>query len=215
MNKLYIIALCEIKFDNSLFVLNNFPNYIVIGSDEKLKETISKNAYKIKDYYYQRDSNNPLFPYEDYSKYKARIEKGAVIRNNVTIKDSAIILMGAIINIGASIGENTMIDMNAVIGSGAIIKDNVHISAGVVIAGVLEPISTKPVIIEDDVFIGANSTISEGVTIKKGAVIGANSFVNHDVEENSLYYGSPIKFIRKVSIDDYKKLATNKTLRKS
>ena len=214
MNKLYIHALCEIKFDENVYVFNVFPNYIIIGKDEYLNDILSKNAYKIKDYYYDKDSNNPLLDYDDYSIYKARIEKGAVIRKNVTLADSAIILMGAIINMGASIGENTLIDMNAVIGSGAIIKNNVHISAGAVISGVLEPISNNPVIIEDDVFIGANSTIKEGVHIKKGAIIGANSYVSHDVEENSLCYGAPAKFIRKATNDDYEKLAINKSLRR-
>ena len=60
MNKLYIHALCEIKFDENVYVFNDFPNYIIIGKDEYLNDILSKNAYKIKDYYYDKDSNNPL-----------------------------------------------------------------------------------------------------------------------------------------------------------
>ena len=52
MNKLYIHALCEIKFDENVYVFNVFPNYIIIGKDEYLNDILSKNAYKIKDYYY-------------------------------------------------------------------------------------------------------------------------------------------------------------------
>lgn len=213
MIKLYIIALCPIDFDEKYFVFKQFPYYLIITKESDIKEILSQNTYKIKNFYIDKDSNNALFDYDDISKYKARIEKGAIIRKNVDIADSAVILMGAVINIGAKIGENTMIDMNAVIGSGAIIKNNVHISAGVVISGVLEPLSNEPVIIEDNVFIGANTTIKEGVHIQKGAIIGANSFVSKNVLEGTLNYGSPCKFIRYATKQDYENVKINPMLR--
>ncbi len=43
----------------------------------------------------------------------------------------------------------------------------------------------------DDVWIGANTVISDGVTIGKGSIIGACSFVNKDIPEYSIAYGSP------------------------
>ena len=52
-----------------------------------------------------------------------------------------------------------------------------------------------PIIIGDDVWIGANSTITDGVKIGKGAVIAANSCVNCDVEEYSIYGGVPARKI--------------------
>ena len=65
-----------------------------------------------------------------------------------------------------------MIDMNAVVGARGTVGKNVHLGAGAVIAGVLEPPSKEPVIIEDDVLIGANAVILEGIRIGKGAVVG-------------------------------------------
>ena len=47
------------------------------------------------------------------------------------------------------------------------------LARGLFIDGVLEPINDTPVIIEDGAFIGANATIVEGITVSKGAVIGA------------------------------------------
>lgn len=213
MIKLYIVALSTIDFEDKYFVFKQFPYYLVFAKESEVKNILAKNAYKIKNFYIDTDTNNALFDYDNLSIYNARIEKGAVIRKNVEIDDSAIILMGAIINIGAKIGANTMIDMNAVIGSGAIIKNNVHISAGVVISGVLEPISTSPVIIEDNVFIGANTVIKEGVHIEKGAIIGANSYVSKDISAYTLNYGTPCKFIRYATKEDYEKLKLNPTLR--
>jgi 2,3,4,5-tetrahydropyridine-2-carboxylate N-succinyltransferase len=49
----------------------------------------------------------------------------------------------------------------------------VHLSAGVLIGGVLEPAGARPVIVEDEAFVGAGSSLLEGVLVGAGAVIGA------------------------------------------
>lgn len=215
MVKLYLIAKSPIKLKKEYFVFNNDLNYLVITNESEVNKILFENKNKIIKYYIDSDSNNALFNYESITKYKARIEKGAIIRKNVEIAPSAIILMGAVINIGAKIGENTMIDMNAVIGSGAVIKNNVHVSAGVVISGILEPSSNIPVIIEDNVFIGANSVIKEGIHIEKNSIIGANSFVNKNIKEGTLNYGTPCRYIRNATNEDYEKIKINPLLRAS
>ncbi|MFZ7241448.1 acyltransferase [Avibacterium avium] len=50
---------------------------------------------------------------------------------------------------------------------------------------------SAPIIIEDDVWIGANVTILKGVTIKQGSIIAAGSVVNKDVEAFSIVGGVP------------------------
>ena len=52
-----------------------------------------------------------LFPLLDKRYLNARIEPGAIIRDQVTIEDNAVVMMGAVINIGAEVGAGTMIDM--------------------------------------------------------------------------------------------------------
>lgn len=52
------------------------------------------------------------------------------------------------------------------------------------------------VIIEDDVWIGANSVILPGVKIHRGAVIGAGSVVTKDIPENAIAYGNPARVIK-------------------
>ena len=76
-------------------------------------------------------------------------------------------------NIGAYIDEGSMVDSLALVGSCAQIGKNVHLGAGVIIGGVLEPVGAYPVIIEDNVFVGAGSQITEGTIVKEKAVIGA------------------------------------------
>jgi acetyltransferase-like isoleucine patch superfamily enzyme len=59
-------------------------------------------------------------------------------------------------------------------------------------------IATAPVIIEDDVFIGANSIILKGVTIGKRAVIGAGSVVTKNIPADEIWAGNPARFIKRV-----------------
>jgi len=54
----------------------------------------------------------------------------------------------------------------------------------------------KEVVIEDDVWIGANVVVSPGVHIKRGAIVGANSVVTKDVDAYSIVGGAPAKFIK-------------------
>lgn len=61
----------------------------------------------------------------------------------------------------------------------------------------LPNVSCSPVIIEDDVWIGFNSSIFQGVTIGKGAIVGAQSIVVHDVPPYHIVIGNPAKIIGK------------------
>jgi len=70
-----------------------------------------------------------------------------------------------------------MIDTWATVGSCAQIGKNCHISGGTGIGGVLEPLQAGPVIIEDNVFIGARSEVAEGVVVEEGSVISMGVFI--------------------------------------
>lgn len=62
----------------------------------------------------------------------------------------------------------------------------------------LEATETKPIIIEDDVWIGANVTILKGVTIGRGSVIGAGSVVSKCIPPMSIAAGAPAKVIKAI-----------------
>lgn len=160
----------------------------------------------IKQYRVENDGRNTGVAMIDKKKFNARIEPGAIIRDQVEIGDNAVIMMGAVINIGAEIGAGSMIDMGAILGGRALVGKNCHIGAGSVLAGVVEPPSAQPVVIEDDVLIGANAVILEGVRVGKGAVVGAGSIVTKDVEPYTVVAGSPARKIKDAAqVDDQKK----------
>jgi 2,3,4,5-tetrahydropyridine-2,6-dicarboxylate N-succinyltransferase len=87
--------------------------------------------------------------------------------------EPGVILMPSYVNVGARVGEGTMVDTWATVGSCAQIGRRVHLSGGVGIGGVLEPPQSRPVIVEDDCFIGSRAIVVEGVLVEEGAVLGA------------------------------------------
>ena len=112
------------------------------------------------------------------------------------IGEGAVIMMGAILNIGAVVGRGTMIDMGTVLGGRATVGDHCHIGAGTVLAGVVEPASATPVVVEDNVMIGANAVVLEGVRIGEGAVVAAGAVVTEDVPPNAVVAGTPARVIK-------------------
>ena len=169
---------------------------IVFGDWAVVQPILAENADKIEDFVVENDCRNSAIPLLDMKNIKARIEPGAFIRDKVEIGDNAVIMMGAIINIGAVIGEGSMIDMGAVLGGRATVGKNCHIGAGAVLAGVIEPPSATPVIVEDGVLVGANAVVLEGVHIGKNAVVAAGAVVTEDVPENAVVAGAPARVLK-------------------
>jgi 2,3,4,5-tetrahydropyridine-2,6-dicarboxylate N-acetyltransferase len=161
-------------------------------------EFLEKNKNYIRNYKIEADRRNSAIPLADLTKYNARIEPGAIIREMVEIGDNCVIMMGAVLNIGAVIGARTMIDMNVVVGGRAIVGKDSHIGAGTVLAGVVEPPNANPVIVGDNVLIGANAVVLEGIKIGDGAVVAAGSVVVKDVEKNTVVAGVPAKVVKMV-----------------
>ena len=157
--------------------------YILFGETDEVSRFLETNKDKIEKFRVEYDRRNSAIPLVDVTQIDARIEPGAIIRDKVTIGKNAVIMMGAVVNIGAEIGEGTMVDMNAVVGARGTLGKRVHFGAGAVVAGVLEPPSKSPCVIEDDVLIGANAVILEGVKIGKGSVVAAGSVVVEDVQK--------------------------------
>lgn len=112
----------------------------------------------------------------EFDKAGFRAVPNCVVRHSAYIAPG-VVLMPSFVNLGAFVDEGTMVDTWATIGSCAQIGKNCHISGGVGIGGVLEPLQADPVIIEDNVFIGARSEVAEGVRVEEGAVLSMGVFI--------------------------------------
>ena len=195
--KVYVkgdLSAAEVPEGVKLFGTADF--WVLIGDCQPVRDVLATHADKIQDSYTEYDRRNSAVPMLDITNVEARIEPGCTIRDRVKIGKNAVIMMGAVINIGADIGEGTMIDMNAVLGARATVGKNAHVGAGAVLAGVLEPPSATPVIVEDGVMIGANAVVLEGVRIGANAVVAAGAVVTEDVPAGAVVAGSPARVIK-------------------
>jgi 2,3,4,5-tetrahydropyridine-2,6-dicarboxylate N-succinyltransferase len=98
---------------------------------------------------------------------------GTAVRRGAHLADGVVVMPPSYVNIGAFVGAATMVDSHVLVGSCAQIGARVHLSAGVTIGGVLEPAGARPVIVEDDAFVGAGCALLDGVLVQHGAVIAA------------------------------------------
>lgn len=152
-----------------------------LGDDWQVNEWVKKAV--ILNFPIQQMETIETPPFEYYDKMPLKTgyqEKGVRVVPPATARYGSyiapgVVLMPSYVNLGAYVDSGTMVDTWATVGSCAQIGKNVHLSGGVGIGGVLEPVQSAPVIIEDDAFIGSRCIVVEGVRVGKGAVLGANT----------------------------------------
>ncbi len=198
--KVYVNGHFEnVTFPESFKVFGSEHSKVIFCEADEWKQFYQQNHSLITELEIEMDRRNSAIPLKDLTNTNARIEPGAFIREQAIIEDGAVVMMGATINIGAIVGEGTMIDMNATLGGRATTGKNVHVGAGAVLAGVIEPPSASPVVIEDNVLIGANAVILEGVRVGAGAIVAAGAIVTQDVTAGAVVAGTPAKVIKQTS----------------
>jgi 2,3,4,5-tetrahydropyridine-2-carboxylate N-succinyltransferase len=127
-------------------------------------------------------------PFFDKSTYRVKqftassgvriVPGGSSIRDGCYVGKGVTCMPPMYINVGSYVDDGTMIDSHALVGSCAQVGRNCHISAASQIGGVLEPVGAMPVIIEDDVLVGGNCGVYEGVVVKRRAVLGTGTILN-------------------------------------
>ena len=192
--KVYVWEKEAVEFPNCHVFQGTEGQKIVFGDWKDVAPILQANDFCHVEI--ENNCRNSAIPMLDMKDIPARIEPGAIIREQVEIGRNAVIMMGAILNIGAIVGEGTMIDMGAVLGGRATVGRNCHVGAGAVLAGVIEPASATPVIVEDNVLIGANAVVIEGCRIGHDAVVAAGAIVVGDVAPNTVVAGCPAKVIK-------------------
>ena len=109
-----------------------------------------------------------------------------------------------------SIGDHTRIGIHCTVIGPVCIGNNVNLAQGITVTALNhnfedatkrideQGISTKPVVIGDDVWIGANAVILPGVTIGRHVVVAAGAVVTKDVPDNCVVGGVPAKLIKQI-----------------
>ena len=111
-----------------------------------------------------------------------------------------------------TIGEHTRIGIHCTVIGPVCIGNNVNLAQGITVTALNhnfedttrrideQGISTKPVVISDDVWIGANAVILPGVTIGRHVVVAAGAVVTKDVPDNCVVGGVPAKVIKQLAV---------------
>lgn len=108
------------------------------------------------------------------------ISPGAVVRRG-SYQGPGVTVMPSHLGIGTFVDEDSLIDTWVGVGSGAQIGKRVHVGGGSGVGGMLEPETARPVVIEDDVFIGARAMVYSGARVGRGAVLGVGALLTDSI----------------------------------
>lgn len=186
----------NIRFENKIIYefirfRSNLRSLLLFGNSKKVK--FGRNV-KLSG---QIKFGNNIY-IQDYSCVRGlniNIEDNVFIHENVLIRSNEYI----------SIGKNTTINRNCCVLAKVVIGENCSIAPNVVIVGANHNFKDPTMVIkaqgsemlgikiEDDVWIGANVTVLDGITIGKGAVVAAGAVVNKQVLPYTIVGGIPAK----------------------
>ncbi len=119
---------------------------------------------------------------------------GTTIRRGAYLGSDCIMMSPSFVNIGAYVGDGTLVDSCDTVGSCAQIGENVKLGANTLIGGVLEPVESAPVIVEDGVSLGAGCRVTSGFVVGENSVVGENTLLTpripvYDLVEEEVLYG--------------------------
>jgi len=108
---------------------------------------------------------------------ECRIPAGSLVREGAYLGPRVTCMPPAVIQIGAFVDEGTFIDSYALIGLCAQIGRGVHIGSSSTVGGYILPLESPPTTLEDNVILGGNCGVYEGVRVGRGAVLMAGTLI--------------------------------------
>ena len=143
--------------------------------------------------YIRKKIVNEVFKLDKTFKWETVISKNCILNGNINIGKGSLIMSGVVINTDTTIGNHCIINTSSSIDHDNYFKDFSSCGPGVVTGG--------NVTLGENSYLGIGSIVKHGVQIGKNTVIGGNSFVNKKCLDNFLYFGVPVKQIRKRKVD--------------
>ncbi len=196
--------------------LKNFKKFKVLGfcDEKKTAAQILKSKFKLKDLGSFKDISKKIdrntkgiigigenkirkkivrecYLLNKKFKWINLISKNSIIDRNVHTGEGSVILSGTVIRNDVKIGNHCLINSSCSIDHDTILSDFSSCGPGVVSGG--------NVFIGQSSFVGIGSTIKHSIKISDNVIIGGNSYVNKSCSSGFLYFGNPIKKIKKIS----------------
>jgi 2,3,4,5-tetrahydropyridine-2-carboxylate N-succinyltransferase len=119
---------------------------------------------------------------------------GTTVRCGASLGADVIMMSPSFVNIGAHVGDGTLVDSCDTVGSCAQIGENVKLGANTLIGGVLEPVESAPVVVEDGASLGAGCRVTSGFVVGENSVVGENTLLTpripvYDLVAEEILYG--------------------------
>jgi 2,3,4,5-tetrahydropyridine-2-carboxylate N-succinyltransferase len=119
---------------------------------------------------------------------------GTTVRRGACLGSDIIMMSPSFVNVGARVGDGTLVDSCDTVGSCAQIGENVKLGANTLVGGVLEPVESSPVVVEDGVSLGAGCRVTSGFVVGADSVVGENTLLTpripvYDLVEEEVVYG--------------------------
>jgi len=178
-------------------IIDKDNNLEVLSSIENMNSVIDDDTYgivAIGSNFLRRKVVDEVESINKNFKWATVISTNAIIDNNANINEGSIIVAGSIINTGTNIKKHCIINTNTSIDHDNIFNEFSSTGPSVTTGG--------SVSIGALTHIGINSAISNNVSIGTNTVIGGKSFVNKNCDDDSVYYGVPIKKIKNRKEDE-------------
>lgn len=175
----------DANFDENLLALRNQADSLCFQINQTNPKETEKIQSLLKQLFGKFEKNCTVLQpvYADYGCY-TKIDEGTFINHGAYFMDGGTVTIGKMCFIGPNCGFYTA--SHPLIASQ---RNQGYENA-------------KPIVIEDNVWIGGDVTILPGVTIGEGAIIGAKSLVNKDIPASSIAFGNPCRPVRKITDED-------------
>lgn len=134
------------------------------------------------------------------TKLKITLHNNTRLKHDIIIQGSGEFTLGENSYVSSysviGVNERITIGANVMIANSVSIRDTDHNFSGNQTNMINQGIVTRPIVIEDNVWIGHGVVITKGVTIKTGSVIAANAVVTKDVPANVIVGGVPARILK-------------------
>ena len=170
------------------FIGNAIVDILAQTTDEILKKLkIQKGAMQLID---KETSDNLL----KNIKYPKIIDNSSKISKSASIGKGSIVMANTFIGVKSRIRDFCILNTKASIDHESVMQDFSSLGPNVTTGGKVN------IGLRSAICIG--TTLKDKIKIQRDTVVGAGSYVNKNLNSNSVYYGNPIKFIRKRKFED-------------
>tara|TARA_R110002050_G_scaffold296426_1_gene456399 strand:- start:46737 stop:48509 length:1773 start_codon:yes stop_codon:yes gene_type:complete len=191
LNKYNIIGL----IDSFKPIGSSIFNYKILGSEKEITNlgniyNFNEGIIAIGDNWTRKTIHNKIKRIAPHFGFINAIHPNSIIGKNVKIGTGTVIMAGVIVNSDARIGHFCIINTKASLGHDSILNEYSSLAPNATIGGNVE------IGICSAISLGSN--IIQDITIGKHSIIGAGSLVVRDIDDFSMAYGVPAKFIKKI-----------------